>query len=418
MTILLIVLLCVIGIFTYVINEKDVSYPAFISCVVFIVSTVFFALNESKWEISLHGYTVFIIISALLAFCIGGSLHLKIGKTSTTYQDIIYAFPRKVTALLFAYNCIAMLFVIRKFQNIAAKYSSSVFTMMNVRNALSSGNISWGVGISILRESCYAISYMFAFVFINNKLHKAKGNVWLIFPILPSVIIMILSTGRTDFIRFFAFCFTLFLVLHSGHQKIRLGRFIAIGLTAFALLIFAFYQIGKLTGKSQVFNPFDTISIYIGSSIGGLDKYLVEPYSFSSVWGGETLYGLRRFARLFISDFVIPPIPLPFCKMGMGENTNVYTAFRRYINDYGVIGLYIIQLFKGMMFCNWYRSLRKKGTRNTFSLLLYSYFVYDIYLQSIEENLLRELFTVASLFDVCFFLLLSRIILKRTAVKV
>lgn len=410
---ILLIILILTLLVIYRLDGKNILTPAVISVAVYILSSFIFALNSSKWDIQLDIVTVLIIISALLVFYFGTRVHLSIGKphiagfeelSNTLYH---YAISKWVIALFFLFNCFATLLIYRRAMQISSSYVTSSFVLSSIRAALSTEDVSWGLGISVVRESMYALGYICIGVFLINvvpNLRKnIKNNMYLLLPIIPMLVSMFLSTGRTGFIRVLTVVFVVGTMVYSYTHVLRIGKFFKIGILVFAVLLIVFFQLGKATGKSQIFSPFDTISVYAGSSIGALNEYLKNPSSFSEgLFGGETLYGLRYWARLFNKNIVSTKIALPFTYVKGGYNTNVYTALRRYINDYGFIGMYLIQFIKGVIFGSWSYSLRK-NKRIGLSLILYGYFMYDIVLQSIEENFLRELFTTAQIFILIVF---------------
>lgn len=413
--------LVILLLIVYQLDKKDVTTPSVISIAVYLISSMFFAINANKWAIHLNISTILLIISALVIFFTGTKIHLtkktvasktdgKIEKNDNYY----YKVPKRIIVLLFLFNCIAAFFIYKRAMQIAASYSTSSYMLANIRSALAD-SVSWGIGISVFRESMYAIGYTCLCVFMINCVPqfkiRVKKNIYILLPVLPMFVAMFFSTGRTGFIRAFVVVFSAGLLKYTYFYKIHIGKFVKIGGAVFVILLIVFVQLGKATGKSQIFAPFDMLSVYIGSSIGALNEYMKKPESFSTVFAGETLYGIRALLKIINSKIVSTEVALPFTYVKGGYNTNVYTSLRRYINDFGILGMFIIQFFKGVLYGSWSYNLKKYKNVGLF-FILYSYFIYDIFMQSIEENFLREFLTIAQIFILVVFVFVYNICIK------
>ncbi|MCR5460318.1 MAG: oligosaccharide repeat unit polymerase [Acetatifactor sp.] len=410
---LLILLLLLLFFMIYKLDGKRITTPACLSVLAFMISALVFAINAEKWETEIRIETVWLIFTALLVFWIGSKAKFKIkfagSKRDENLQDNVYYDVKPIIIIaLFLAGMVVDFVIYRRAMQIISNYAAGKFALYTLRNALAK-DASWGTIISILREGYYAVGYSCLFVYCVNISYAPKTSwkkwLYVLLPVIPMLIAMFMSTGRTGFIRVTCVLFISLITLINYSKRVKIGKLARNGILVFAALLYVFFQLGKATGKSQIFSAFDTLSIYVGSSIGALDGYLKNPVSFSNSFAGETLYGLRKIARIFNERIVATPIPLPFHYVVHGYNTNVYTALRRYINDFGIVGMYGIMAMKGMIFGHWEQSLREKKNRGL-SLLLYAYFMYDIVMQSIEENFLRELFTVAQIFIMIVFFLL------------
>ncbi|HFD1771432.1 TPA: O-antigen polymerase, partial [Enterococcus faecium] len=112
------------------------------------------------------------------------------------------------------------------------------------------------------------------------------------------------------------------------------------------VLIIVFVYLGNLkgwAGKSIT----DTLSLYFGGSIAALNNFVGQGvhnnHSFDS--GLETFLGVQDlFNRLNGNVSNVTRI-LPFTEIGnSGVMTNVYTAIRRYLSDFGLTGLIICSM--------------------------------------------------------------------------
>lgn len=417
---LLILLLFLLLFLVYRMDGNRIVTPASLSVLVFLISSIVFLLNAKKWETQIGITSIFLIISALLVFWLGTRTRVRfvlnsrdLGFEART-ENYIYKIKPPIIIAFFLLGILVDFLIYRRSMQILSKYSASQYLLGTLRTALSNDE-SWGTGISIIREGFYAVGYSCLFAYCVNVCNTPKSNwykwLYLLLPVIPMLIAMFLSTGRTGFIRVLCVAFITCVTVINYKNKIRFGKFARYGIIVFVVLLLAFFELGKATGKSQIFSPFDTLSIYIGSSIGAFDAYLKNPSSYSNSFAGETLYGIRSIFRMFNEKIVSTPIALPFHMVAHGYNTNVYTALRRYINDFGIIGMYVIMFFEGIIFGNWERLLKEKKSKGL-SLLLYAYFMYDIIMMSIEENFLREFLTLAQIFILIVFYIVYKFILS------
>ncbi|MBQ7920254.1 MAG: hypothetical protein IJ324_09995, partial [Lachnospiraceae bacterium] len=142
----------------YYFEGKDVASPTFITAVVFSVSSFFFAINANRWNRELEFQTILIIIGAVLVFFVGGRIRV-IWSTNREIEysgNVYYNLPKWVLLTFFGFNLGVSLLIYIRMSQILANVGTSQYALMALRTALNSGGYSWGMGISVLRESSYA----------------------------------------------------------------------------------------------------------------------------------------------------------------------------------------------------------------------------------------------------------------------
>ena len=210
-------------------------------------------------------------------------------------------------------------------------------------------------------------------------------------PAVLYVCIGVIGTGRTFAIEIMAYmivaCF-LMVKQRNNWSNRETVIFITVAIIAVVVFLLLFTLLGYLTGKSQLrANPMEFIAYYTGMSIPSLDVYLKSAPKENVIFGQETLYGIHSILRTLGFDLPIFTAPLEFVNFN-GDNGNVYTSLRRYINDYGIMGMFILQYLIGVFYSVIYKYVRY-GRFSNFAIILYAFFAFALVMQPIEENLLR-----------------------------
>lgn len=136
---------------------------------------------------------------------------------------------------------------------------------------------------------------------------------------------------------------------------------------------------------------------YAGTNISAFDVYINEmtipdtPYI-----GAKTLTPIYGF--LHAHGFNVPQffqyITL-FTAFGP-VTTNVYTAFYRYINDFGYFGCALIMFLMGFFYTFLYRQLYHYGLKN-WMILIYASIAYPIFLIGREERFFNEILATSKI---------------------
>ncbi|MFR5126091.1 O-antigen polymerase [Blautia massiliensis (ex Durand et al. 2017)] len=109
------------------------------------------------------------------------------------------------------------------------------------------------------------------------------------------------------------------------------------------VLLIIFVELRDIVGRNYsetAKSPLYYICCYIGGSIHLLDDFIKKPIDGSQIWGKETFYSIIRFIgqRFNIKDWIYIS-HLEF-RYSNGLNVgNIYTAFRKYIYDFGYFGV-------------------------------------------------------------------------------
>ena len=104
------------------------------------------------------------------------------------------------------------------------------------------------------------------------------------------------------------------------------------------------------------------------------------------------------------------PLFLPFVTFN-GIDTNVYTAEARYIWDYGWLGMTLILWSFGAIYAFAYRYVSERSA--AFPLMFYGFCAYPLFLSSIDERVMLDLFGTTPVYVFILLWLSGKIFFER-----
>jgi len=396
----------------FVLSKKDIMSPWVISCGVFTFVTIVAALNQKEWGFSLSPVTVLVILGALLAFGVGeltvsyafDSLARPTSIRTLVRPNVISGetkrkpihIPFFIMLVLFVFCAVVVIGYTRKMYEISILGGNPGGYSLMLKYArdylLIPGN-AIGRVYGHLIIFCKMLYYVFMFIFIHNFVFFKFRPYYLIYlvPMVMQVIMGIMGSGRTFVIEIFASVIIVFFIMLKKKNEWNNKEtiiFVASAIGAVILFFILFTILGYLTGKTQLReNPMEFISYYTGMSIPSLDAYITNPpEQAEGLFGKETLYGIHNILRTIGFDIPDAVRHLEFVSFN-GYNGNVYTSLRRYINDYGMGGMLVLQYLIGFVYGFLYKYIRY-GRFSNFAVIMYSMFAFHLVMQAIEENLL------------------------------
>lgn len=426
---ILIIMLTVMLFLVYIAFDYSFVNISFLMIIGFLVSSMFSLFNLKEWGAYVGMTTVFVILSGIFVFFIGDYLgqHLKEVRTvqRRTYNKIeittdLVIVNLKVTAFISVFMAVVDYYYFRFIYNLslrAGNHLGIAGMFQYARYLIVDGTYDSStprlLGHSII--ICECLGYIYLFIVIYNIIGKKKILTANWIPCILYILNAAISTSRFNFMKYFIAGVVLALVIlikkNVRFKRIRL-KTIASAVLTFAVLMWGFRMLGYLTGKSAVRYVWSDISVYIGSSIPALDTYLTSPKIPNEIFGKETLANVYTLLRKLKMTSVQPySIPLPFVKFASGNNTNIYTAFRRLIQDYDYIGMYIILLFEGVF----YGAFTKKVLQHEeigLSTILFAYMAYPAVFSCIEEKFIVNFTAINLVYHLIYFILLYKLIIK------
>lgn len=420
-------LLCLTLLGLIVINKffnKQILYPSILVCIVFFLSSILVYLNQSLWNFEVDEKTFFVVVISLILYSVGanlgGRLVWKKQFYKTISEDAIH-FSR-ATVWVCTVLCILVDYLYyRKQINLARVLGSSggledmffaIRSNMKIETDLYGLSIWMNIGIAFVR----AFGYVCLFIVIYRLINKKSKNFRYIPPLFCLVICELLSSSRIGLIVFVsAIIFNAYFSLKK--LNVNINRII-IKVAAVLIIIFfmAFYSFGTITGQSDVYSAWETISIYLGASIVCLDNYLLNPWPPSGIVGQYSFKGINALLRRFGADIPSYSNHLPNVYFG-SVGSNIYTALFPFIHDYGILISFIIQLLLGVVFGFTWRLFNRADRITLFTIIYGRFFGYAVCMYSIAERLCSEYLALNVFVEIFFYYIILKFLLRKENIK-
>lgn len=410
---LLVVAMILIVAVAYRLGGRTLISPFFlISCSFLIASVVVVAL-QGAWQVSLHGNTVGLIVAGLLAFGWGQSLTSggRVGaelRVKASEPGVARPLPVVLLLGVLAFTVLT-----------CALYYSEVSSIVRSVGDVGSGETFLGVArearvggevVSAAVGHMYLVSQALSMCLLLHRVLRPPAARQLgrdILTVLPAAVYgfnTILTTGRSDLIQLAVALFVMAAVAQyrradwSSRPNLRLLGYLGVGIVAFAAI---FAGIGAARIGTVDNGGADNLAVYAGSGIAGLDYFLAQPISTgTSLWGGNTLYGVYSALRSFGYDIPQLYLPYEFRSLGGVAFTNIYTAFRRYYEDFSVVGTVAITVGMGMIYGRLWRAVIRG--RSEFALLVYALLAYPLAQMAAEETFFLKVVSSGTLYELVY----------------
>ncbi len=403
---LMLVFLLVIA---YSSSGQDVFYPWVIVIASFLNSTVLAMLNLDYWQYGFHEETCLVISAALVMFGIGAILashflacRVKAKGEDSTFYDIPPVIP---VAIFFVLLMMAMA-VFNNMYAISLEYGNAdgiKGVLPTLRRLIEARQLTLPKLQIYSSIIALPVSVFFMYAFLHNFFHIGlrKRSFFYLLPLLAYVPHIILSTGRLEFLSV-----TIIIILMSGilYQN-KWGISFKSNLRIFSLIVVAmmifftvFLGVGSFTwkGVSAEHNPFKILSHYTGTQIPAFDVFLQNHYPEDDWIGGHTLIG--PYGNLKSLGVKVPEASM-FMEFTHFANvdTNVYTSLRRYIQDYGYVGMSILVFLFGVIYTAFYHLVRC-GKGGNYGLLLYFMMAWPLFLFGHDDLLITGIVSTRTIY--------------------
>ncbi len=408
MSVLLLFSLILLLFLSYKLN-KSVVAPSFLVIAIFSLSTLITTIHTFDWHVNFSITTSLLILCSLAFFLAGEQLgkNVSIEISAIKQEKGIIEKPIVIKPMYMFLVCVGMLvFAILYFNasiQLAYKvgYSGGDLALRYVRLAKTVGyTVDGVVGWLYIFATC--VAYLLIYNTIKNifkfKLPIRKFLLDIV-SILLYMATTILTTGRTEIMYVCIYAFILYLVFSSKDKKHVLITPKVLGISILIVTVFfvSFYMLGNLTGKSQIMNLEKTISVYVGGSIAALNDFCDNIRFNDGPFGQHTLFGVYTFLDNLGFDVKILERPLEFVRTG-SLTTNIYTALRRYLQDFGYVGCVAVMSFIGFFYGRLFHGFSRQTT--DWRIILYSMSAFVLIEMAIEERFFMSLITPIFLYRI------------------
>ena len=360
---LILTLIIIIPIFKF-----EILCPPIVCVLIFLLCASFGLLRYYDWELyDYSGIAVGYLILALTFFIIGSVIALickgqkRVDKTAQPQNFARINLTNSAVGcltLLGIINDLGFLIHIKETVNAYGRTSSNFSNLLfNYYTLKTYQNVSapaiWKYSNILASASAIIAIYILIYNFCIKKFKKK--DVWLFVVVALNLGHSFLDSSRGEMMLLLAEALYLFYFFWGMfyHWKKEINKkIIKWGIGALIGMIAAFVVLAIGMGRRQSFDDLDTVkylTVYTSGGIRNFDLFVKEP-EFSNQFGKETFYALNRFLANRFGIGELYNSPLEFRSIGEMSTGNIYTSFRRYYADFGIIGLILLPNFLGIIF--------------------------------------------------------------------
>ena len=419
--------------FNYVLCQKDVLAAPVIVTGTFLFGTFCALANNKLWGIDLSAETVIIISVGIISFSLGYvAVKQKRINMSLIFANNIDIENWKSIILIF-YGVITIILYYSEVKRMASAYgySGGFSMMMSAFSAVTKYKTTLGANIdgmsgfvNVLYKGLTAIAYVYLYLLVrlvslpkNVQKKKSKAIIYFL-PIAEFVFCTICSASRLAILKLFvagALLYFIFKSADNGWRRVDLSSYRKI-ILGVLVVAFLFSYTRGLVGRNNSLDPFSYITAYAGGPIELLDLYLKNPD------GATDLIGQETFSAIYSLLFKITHNPnfnysvhKKFRNAATGVTVgNVYTAFRAYYNDFGLLGVLIIPGFIGFFYAKLYKRVKQKTSKYpiNFNVLMYVYFSAGFVFMFVDDLFCSTILGANSIIMIIMFYMLNVFLFK------
>ena len=335
-------------------------------------------------------------------------------KTANKKKNEEIVVPAWLIVALIIYDLITLGLLLHEVLNIASQfgeYNSLPEALTIFKNATSySGKTRLPSYITIMIKPLFAGAFLATYIFLHNILcgsgkiyaKVARNIIWLIFPIFY-VVQRLMESSRGPILNFAlgALCMALIIwyAVNEWKKTVRPKVMAVAGIIGVAGMMI-FYLTAPMVGRINSKNMFDYITFYIGGSVECLNQWAQKPEDIEVVRGEYTFAGtIRNLNSLGVADIQLQNKHKNEFVYYKGEMVgNIYTSYRAWIHDFGILGMYVLQAIMAAFFTIIYMKIRLwDGEMFNFRLLFYGFSAYTIFMHPIDGYFYLEFPTIAML---------------------
>ncbi|MCI8613322.1 MAG: oligosaccharide repeat unit polymerase [Clostridia bacterium] len=429
--------------FAYRNGKRDLLSPWFLLCLAVSASFFIVLLNYRNWEVQINLKFILYVSSALLAWGVGSTavcllrpktienasyceirLPIKLSPIKKRYPQNILLVISVGLVVLYSWR---MLSSVSGVPGLTAKLRQIYENIVN--NGYSPGFI-----FNQALEIVVAIAYVNTFR-LFQRIFSGKDGVSIIkivIPILMLFIVVLVSTDRNIFLRyaFYAICLFVLFFRENYKKKNANAKIVQVVVVLLLIMMLIFFIMGKM--KQYQSNILKSLGIYGGSGLYDFNLWIEE-------FDGELMYGASTFSTFLNSlSTILKPLGItlnfpqvdkfdPFIEFvapnGYIYSSNIYTALKPYVEDFGYFGVILFPCIMGA-FYQWLY-LKVKNSKYGYAWIIYCMLIYPIIYFIIGEQLFRrfhlgflyELFWISIVFFSAYGMKKIKIGIKRQVQK-
>lgn len=396
-------------------TKLDLMNPTALMIIGFIIGIGSFIAIQKKWQISLGMYPSLLILLGIIAFALGAKIcqaifnvdfiGKKVSKPKISCLVKNKRFILVLATFIIVLQCITTFLTYKELKNITG--ATSISSMISTyRESLAASSISLRLSFftSLLQKVLLAFSLMF-YIYAFTEFSSSKWKLYLFIPISFSAFQQLLMGGRLQIFRFLIMGIFMYYILlrHKNNWSVfEIKKIVRIGIIVFILSVPLFYMLKFFLGRASNESLLPYILRYLGGSTGGFALFVNNGLQHSLKFGQETFMGIYdALGRIYGFNGLVS---LPWVTAPSGDIVgNIYGADRRFLADFGVIGIFVLNFIMGAFYGGFYGIIRKKlrhGVLPVISLTIYAYLLYATFFQFIEGYFYFSIISINTLVQI------------------
>ena len=382
----------------------DLMQPCNLFNITMTISAFFALLNVDRWNLIVGLPCLLVAVVGLMSFTIGGAYTHFVMEKSTCFFPCQNQKAKQHTDVKLLWIVIfSVIAIVLLYFNFIEIYRASIELgntqgvsnmIKTVRYPIERGEVQfsrWRT-YGFLFAQCLAYVSMFKFlqIYFNRKCIMLR-YLTLVVLYIPFTI---LTTGRMELLCLMVYVFCLTSILYFKKNNYSAQAIVRVCFCSFVVflgfvtlfLVYGFFS-GKVASGDRT--PFVILSHYAGLSFPALDAWLDQKFLENTYYGGSTLSGIYNNLRALGVEVPKVITFLEFTRFD-GIDTNVYSAFRRYIYDYGYIGMVCILMIFGSLFTVCYEIIKKIDSYNVLTIM-YCAFAWTLVMSFHDEKFLMNI---------------------------
>ena len=355
MLILLGIIIVLLLILSYKMYGYDIIHPTIGYMSIFLLATINSLTNMSKWNFDLLPQTLIVITFSMIILMLCSSVSKRVIKKENRWELLgsdcrVIEVPTSKLMLYVAFELIIGYLMIKEVREIASQFGRNAslgdaIYFFRLQTTYTTQGSGVGYILSNMYMLCRASGYVFSYVLGNNLVcNSQKEHKWKAFIAVVLNILLSLITGvRGYMVMYMVIIFITYFSIkarHQGIKKISLRLILKLSLILISL-VFVFVKLTGLLGRtsSLALDFYSYISIYIGAPLCNLNYYISNFVKPHRIFGQETFISFINWIghRLNNSDLIYSYVQ--DFRFYRGVNLgNVYTGYKAYIADFGLVG--------------------------------------------------------------------------------
>ena len=405
MAALLFIILATFIVAAYLFGKRDLLSPWFLLCLMIFATYCVVLLNYKNWDVKINGTFIVYLSTAIIAFGLGAILVGNPKKSqfaSAAKCDLPLVEEKKnvkypINLVMIISIVAGAIYVFKLISDVG--FTSLGETLRKIYDNVVKDDYSPGFIFNQMLEIVMGLAYINTYRFFirvysrNDKTSIVK----LLVPIFMLMIMIVISTDRNIFLRYAFYLICLWVLFYREYHKGKNVNFKIARLAAIMLVIVmvVFFVFGKLKQYQSGFVRM--ISIYAGSGMYDFNLW-IKDFDQPLLYGKSTFLTFINTLGVFLRPLGInlqgvmrridPEISYA-SPNGYYYSSNIYTAMKPFVEDFGYFGVILYPFIMGVLF-QWLFKCMKKSSCG-YGWIVYCQLLYPIFFFPILEQFFRRL---------------------------